>query len=55
MPGLTQGLPPLALLGLRLADAVSDAPPAGDARLVPRAAPIPGPDDEDWARLDWGP
>ncbi|WP_328650076.1 AAA family ATPase [Micromonospora sp. NBC_00330] len=55
MPGLTQGLLPLALLGLRLADAVSDAPPAGDARLVPVRRPIPGPDDEDWARLDWGP
>ncbi|WP_444950698.1 BTAD domain-containing putative transcriptional regulator [Micromonospora ureilytica] len=52
MPGLAQGLLPLALLGLRLADAVSDAPPAGDA---PVQRPIPGPDDEDWARLDWGP
>lgn len=55
MPGLTQGLLPLALLGLRLADAVSDDPPAGDARLVPGLGPIPGPDDVDWARLDWGP
>ncbi|MGC4759498.1 BTAD domain-containing putative transcriptional regulator [Micromonospora trifolii] len=55
MPGLTQGLLPLALLGLRLADAVSDDPPAGDARLVPGLRPNPGPDDEDWARLDWGP
>ncbi|MEU8331229.1 BTAD domain-containing putative transcriptional regulator [Micromonospora sp. NPDC048839] len=50
MPGLARGLLPLALLGLRLADAV------GEARLVPgRQRPIPGPDDEDWARLDWGP
>ncbi|MCG5452062.1 AfsR/SARP family transcriptional regulator [Micromonospora hortensis] len=55
MPGLAQGLLPLALLGLRLADAVSDAPPAGDAGLVPVRRPIVGPDDEDWARLDWGP
>ncbi|WP_328425545.1 AAA family ATPase [Micromonospora sp. NBC_00389] len=43
MPGLTRGLLPLALLGLRLADAV------GDDR------PIPGPDGEDWAGMDWGP
>ncbi|MEU8083092.1 BTAD domain-containing putative transcriptional regulator [Micromonospora sp. NPDC049101] len=50
MPGLARGLLPLALLGLRLADAASEAPP------VPgRQGPIPGPDDEDWARLDWGP
>ncbi|MGC4869507.1 BTAD domain-containing putative transcriptional regulator [Micromonospora sp. DT53] len=55
MPGLAQGLLPLALLGLRLADAVSDAPPAGDPRPSPVRRPIPGPDDEDWARLDWGP
>ncbi|MEK8106898.1 hypothetical protein NKG94_20440 [Micromonospora sp. M12] len=34
---------------------MSDAPPAGDARLVPVRRPIPGPEDEDWARLDWGP
>ncbi|MFJ6166676.1 BTAD domain-containing putative transcriptional regulator [Micromonospora orduensis] len=39
MPGLTRGLLPLALLGLRLAD---DRPP-------------PKPDDEGWAGLDWGP
>ncbi|MEU7585405.1 BTAD domain-containing putative transcriptional regulator [Micromonospora sp. NPDC049230] len=50
MPGLAPGLLPLALLGLRLADAASDAPPA-----LGRQRPIPGPDDEDWARLDWGP
>ncbi|MEU8183292.1 BTAD domain-containing putative transcriptional regulator [Micromonospora sp. NPDC049047] len=55
MPGLTRGLLPLALLGLRLAAAVSDTPPAGDARLVPGRRAIPGPDDQDWARLDWGP
>ncbi|MEU7971699.1 BTAD domain-containing putative transcriptional regulator [Micromonospora sp. NPDC049089] len=55
MPGLAQGLLPLALLGLRLADAVSDAPPAGDPRLAAVLRPIPGPDDEDWERLDWGP
>ncbi|MEW2141861.1 BTAD domain-containing putative transcriptional regulator [Micromonospora vinacea] len=55
MPGLAQGLLPLALLGLRLADAVGDVPPAGDPRLGPVRRPIPGPDDEDWARLDWGP
>ncbi|WP_433131660.1 BTAD domain-containing putative transcriptional regulator [Micromonospora sp. CA-240977] len=52
MPGLAPGLLPLALLGLRLADAVSEAPLAGAAG---RGRPIPGPDDEDWARLDWGP
>ncbi|MEW2431028.1 BTAD domain-containing putative transcriptional regulator [Micromonospora sp. NPDC047644] len=55
MPGLAQGLLPLALLGLRLADAVSDAPPAGDPRLAAARRPIPGPGDEDWARWDWGP
>ncbi|GGO24597.1 BTAD domain-containing putative transcriptional regulator [Micromonospora parathelypteridis] len=55
MPGLAQGLLPLALLGLRLADAVGDDRLAGDARLLPGWRPVPGPDDEDWARLDWGP
>ncbi|WP_433317691.1 BTAD domain-containing putative transcriptional regulator [Micromonospora sp. CA-269861] len=55
MPGLAQGLLPLALLGLRLADAVGNAPSAGDTRLAPGGRPIPGPDDTDWARLDWGP
>ncbi|MFE9194015.1 BTAD domain-containing putative transcriptional regulator [Micromonospora sp. NPDC007208] len=55
MPGLAQGLLPLALLGLRLADAVSDDSLVGDGRLVPVRRPIAGPDDEDWARLDWGP
>ncbi|MEU8406496.1 BTAD domain-containing putative transcriptional regulator [Micromonospora sp. NPDC048842] len=51
MPGLAQGLLPLALLGLRLADAAL----VGDAHLVAEGRPIPGPDDEGWARLDWGP
>ncbi|MET7371739.1 BTAD domain-containing putative transcriptional regulator [Micromonospora arida] len=55
MPGLAQGLLPLALLGLRLADAVSNELLAGDARPAPVRRPIPGPDDEDWAGLDWGP
>ncbi|MEU5784398.1 BTAD domain-containing putative transcriptional regulator [Micromonospora lupini] len=63
MPGLAHGLLPLALLGLRLADAVGADPlapaPAGARRTrvdVPAGRrPIPGPDDEDWASLDWGP
>ncbi|MGW5558248.1 BTAD domain-containing putative transcriptional regulator [Micromonospora sp. NPDC003944] len=55
MPGLAQGLLPLALLGLRLSDAVGGDPPGGDAQPAPGERPIPGPDDEDWARLDWGP
>lgn len=53
MPGLTRGLLPLALLGLRLADAV------GDDRPIPAPdrndRPIPGSDGEDWAGMDWGP
>lgn len=53
MPGLAQGLLPLALLGLRLADAVGD--PAAD-RLVPAdGRPVDGLGDEDWAGLNWGP
>ncbi|MEV1111596.1 BTAD domain-containing putative transcriptional regulator [Micromonospora sp. NPDC049751] len=53
MPGLAQGLLPLALLGLRLADAVAE--PSGD-RLVPAdGRPVDGLGDEDWAGLDWGP
>ena len=48
MPGLTRGLLPLALLGLRLAEALDDG-------LARDGRPIPGPDDEDWAGLDWGP
>ena len=52
MPGLTRGLLPLALLGLRLAEAVDDRPVPGPAR---DDRPIPGPDNEDWAGLDWGP
>ncbi|MFG3554409.1 BTAD domain-containing putative transcriptional regulator [Micromonospora sp. NPDC047557] len=67
MPGLAHGLLPLALLGLRLAEAVSADPlahaPTGARRTgydqpVPGSAgqrPIPGPDDEDWVGLDWGP
>ncbi|MEV5209294.1 BTAD domain-containing putative transcriptional regulator [Micromonospora sp. NPDC053740] len=43
MPGLTQGLLPLALLGLRLADTIGgDRPTAGLGA-------------DDWADLDWGP
>ncbi|MGV9212347.1 BTAD domain-containing putative transcriptional regulator [Micromonospora sp. RB23] len=55
MPGLAQGLLPLALLGLRLADAVGDPVPlpAGD-EPVP-VGPVDGLGDEDWAGLDWGP
>ncbi|MCG5473216.1 AAA family ATPase [Micromonospora sp. LAH09] len=56
MPGLTRGLLPLALLGLRLADAV------GGDRSTPGAEgsdgpdqPIPGSDPAGWADLDWGP
>ncbi|MGC4834221.1 BTAD domain-containing putative transcriptional regulator [Micromonospora vinacea] len=50
MPGLTQGLLPLALLGLRLADAVDvDRPATGPDRLIT----VRGADD--WADLDWGP
>ncbi|MEU5911838.1 BTAD domain-containing putative transcriptional regulator [Micromonospora sp. NPDC047527] len=66
MPGLTRGLLPLALLGLRLAEPSVDSPASTDppAAGSPGAerpvlgltgAPIPGPDDEDWASLDWGP
>ncbi|MGQ5259757.1 BTAD domain-containing putative transcriptional regulator [Micromonospora sp. ZYX-F-536] len=43
MPGLTRGLLPLALLGLRLAEGVG-----GDR-------PIPGLGGADWAGMDWGP
>ncbi|MGI5522289.1 BTAD domain-containing putative transcriptional regulator [Micromonospora sp. CA-259024] len=53
MPGLTRGLLPLALLGLRLAEA------AGGDRPMPGPGgadrPIPGPGGVDWAGLDWGP
>ncbi|MEU7841967.1 BTAD domain-containing putative transcriptional regulator [Micromonospora sp. NPDC049114] len=65
MPGFAHGLLPLALLGLRLADAVSADPLAstGAGRTGQdqpafgpvSQRPIPGPDDEDWAGLDWGP
>ncbi|MET8357694.1 BTAD domain-containing putative transcriptional regulator [Micromonospora sp. NPDC005171] len=53
MPGLTQGLLPLALLGLRLADTVdadlSTTEPGAADRL------ITGLGADDWAELDWGP
>ncbi|WP_433268764.1 BTAD domain-containing putative transcriptional regulator [Micromonospora vinacea] len=55
MPGLTQGLLPLALLGLRLADAVAiddDRPTTGPGD-VDRL--ITGLGADDWADLDWGP
>ncbi|MET8267817.1 BTAD domain-containing putative transcriptional regulator [Micromonospora arida] len=53
MPGLTQGLLPLALLGLRLADTVGADPPT----LGPVGADPPtlGLGADDWADLDWGP
>ncbi|WCN83432.1 BTAD domain-containing putative transcriptional regulator [Micromonospora sp. LH3U1] len=44
MPGLTRGLLPLALLGLRLAETTGGAD-----------QPVPVPDGADWAGLDWGP
>ncbi len=48
MPGLTEGLLPLALLGLRLADTIgADRPGTGPDRLITGA--------DDWADLDWGP
>ncbi|MBM7493558.1 DNA-binding SARP family transcriptional activator [Micromonospora luteifusca] len=54
MPGLTRGLLPLALLGLRLAETAGGdrrAPGLGDA-----GRPILGPPSgADWAGLDWGP
>ncbi|MFF5177912.1 BTAD domain-containing putative transcriptional regulator [Micromonospora sp. NPDC000316] len=66
MPGLTRGLLPLALLGLRLAEPPADPPPADGAGTAPPAGAtrpvlglsgvsIPGPDDAAWASLDWGP
>ncbi|MGW5576898.1 BTAD domain-containing putative transcriptional regulator [Micromonospora chokoriensis] len=45
MPGLTRGLLPLALLGLRLAEAVDDGAEGPDQ-------PLPG---LPWAGMDWGP
>ncbi|WP_433651908.1 BTAD domain-containing putative transcriptional regulator [Micromonospora zamorensis] len=71
MPGLTRGLLPLALLGLRLAEAVGgDRPHAGPVSpdqpiLGPGDAGWPdgpgdagwadGPGGAGWADLDWGP
>ncbi|NYH46046.1 DNA-binding SARP family transcriptional activator [Micromonospora jinlongensis] len=53
MPGLTRGLLPLALLGLRLAEAVGgDRPHPGPDGPD---QPIPGPVGAGWADLDWGP
>ncbi|MBQ0901480.1 AfsR/SARP family transcriptional regulator [Micromonospora sp. U21] len=54
MPGLTRGLLPLALLGLRLAG------PADADRSVPGPdgvvdQPVPGLYGEDWVGMDWGP
>ncbi|MEV4718903.1 BTAD domain-containing putative transcriptional regulator [Micromonospora noduli] len=53
MPGLTQGLLPLALLGLRLADTIgADRPTIG---LGAADRPTTGLGAADWADLDWGP
>jgi DNA-binding SARP family transcriptional activator len=49
MPGVTRGLLPLALLGLRLADTIGGEGPGAVERLVV------GLGAEDWADLDWGP
>ncbi|MDG4780264.1 BTAD domain-containing putative transcriptional regulator [Micromonospora sp. WMMD961] len=53
MPGLTRGLLPLALLGLRLAEAVDDDRPRSEADGLDR--PVPSLDGADWADVDWGP
>ncbi|WP_328849684.1 BTAD domain-containing putative transcriptional regulator [Micromonospora zamorensis] len=68
MPGLTRGLLPLALLGLRLAEAVGgDRPHAGPDQPIPGPggagwADRPGgagwvdrPGGAGWADVDWGP
>ncbi|MFG1894746.1 BTAD domain-containing putative transcriptional regulator [Micromonospora zamorensis] len=59
MPGLTRGLLPLALLGLRLAEAVGgDRPHAGPDQPIPGpggAGWADGPGGAGWADLDWGP
>ncbi|RAO27234.1 putative actinorhodin operon activatory protein [Micromonospora saelicesensis] len=53
MPGLTQGLLPLALLGLRLADTIgADRPTIG---LCAGDRLTNGLGVDDWAELDWGP
>ncbi|WP_030489311.1 BTAD domain-containing putative transcriptional regulator [Micromonospora chokoriensis] len=53
MPGLTRGLLPLALLGLRLADTIGDDQPTAGPGAA--AGPTPGSGAQDWAALDWGP
>ncbi|MEU4552381.1 BTAD domain-containing putative transcriptional regulator [Micromonospora violae] len=53
MPGLTQGLLPLALLGLRLADTIGAQQPT--TGLAGAGSIVGGPGAEDWAELDWGP
>ncbi|MET8320539.1 BTAD domain-containing putative transcriptional regulator [Micromonospora sp. NPDC005189] len=59
MPGLTRGLLPLALLGLRLAEATDGDQPGGADGPIPGPGgadrPIPGPGGADWSGLDWGP
>lgn len=59
MPGLTRGLLPLALLGLRLAEAVGGDPPhSGPDQPIPGpggAGWADGPGGAGWADLDWGP
>ncbi|MFI6780249.1 BTAD domain-containing putative transcriptional regulator [Micromonospora sp. NPDC050276] len=58
MPGLTRGLLPLALLGLRLADTIGDDRAGAADRLFRRPGTadrsVVGPSGE-WADLDWGP
>ncbi|WP_410812070.1 BTAD domain-containing putative transcriptional regulator [Micromonospora sp. 067-2] len=51
MPGLSRGLLPLALLGLRLADAADDNRAGSGGDDGPMSALGGG----DWAGLDWGP
>ncbi|PWR11530.1 SARP family transcriptional regulator [Micromonospora acroterricola] len=53
MPGLTEGLLPLALLGLRLADVAGDDRPTPGPDAADR--PVPGLGGRDWAGMDWGP
>ncbi|MEU1586555.1 BTAD domain-containing putative transcriptional regulator [Micromonospora sp. NPDC005710] len=53
MPGLTRGLLPLALLGLRLADSIGADLSATGPGAAPQA--ITGPGVDDWVALDWGP
>ncbi|MGC4794232.1 BTAD domain-containing putative transcriptional regulator [Micromonospora saelicesensis] len=53
MPGLTQGLLPLALLGLRLADTIGADRPANGLGAGDRLTTGLG--VADWTGLDWGP